>query len=92
MKLTNIMYFHDTFHFAKDWGVTHVAQECVIKKPLKTRQKVSFFCLISWNFEEYIKKRNICDVLPYTTLLVQIAREFDRIWESYGQKHHPELA
>ena len=25
MKLTTIMYLHDTFHLAKNWGVTHRA-------------------------------------------------------------------
>ena len=46
----------------------------------------SFFGLISWNFQGYIKKRNTFDALYCTALLVQISKESDRIWGSYGQK------
>ena len=45
-----------------------------------------FFGLISWNFQDYIKNRNICDALYCTALLFQISKESDRIWGSYGQK------
>ena len=51
------------------------------KKP-----KNRFFGLISWNFQYYIKNRITCDTLPWTVLLVQISKESDRIWGSYGQK------
>ena len=42
MKLTTIMYLHETFHLAKNWGVTHRVQEAVNEKPLKKSQKTSF--------------------------------------------------
>ena len=35
-----------------------------------------FFGLISWNFQDFIKNRN----MPCTSLLVQISKEFDRIY------------
>ena len=35
-----------------------------------------FFGLISWNFQDFIKNRN----MPYTSLLVQISKEFERIY------------
>ena len=36
------MYLHETFHLAKNWGVTHRAEEGVIEKPLKKSLKISF--------------------------------------------------
>ena len=42
MKLTRIMYLYETFHFAKNWGVTHRVQEGINKKPLKKSQEISF--------------------------------------------------
>ena len=42
MKHTTIIYLHETFHLAKNLGVTHKAFESVVKKPLKKSQKISF--------------------------------------------------
>ena len=44
------------------------------------------FVLISWNFQQYIKNRNICDVKHCPALLLQIPKESECIWVSYGQK------
>ena len=35
-----------------------------------------FFDLISWNFQDFIKNRN----MPWNSLLVHISKEFDRIY------------
>ena len=43
----------------------------------------SFFVLISWNFQYYIKNCNICHVLYCIALLFQISKESDSIWRSY---------
>ena len=42
MRLTTIMYLHETFHFVKNWGVTHSAWEGVVQKHLKTIHKIKF--------------------------------------------------
>ena len=42
MKLTTIMYLHETFHSAKNWGVSHRVWEGVNRKSLKKSQKISF--------------------------------------------------
>ena len=42
MKLTTIMYLHETFHLPKDLGVTHRAKEGVVQKLLKTNHKMRF--------------------------------------------------
>ena len=47
MKLTMIVYPHETFHLAKDWGITHRASEGTIRKPLKKSQKTDFFLELS---------------------------------------------
>ena len=39
-----------------------------------------FFGLIFWNFQHYIKNRNICDTLPCTELLVRFLYKLDLIW------------
>ena len=78
MKLTKIMYLHETFHLAKNWGVSQRAEEGVIKKPLKSNHKMSFFGLISWNFEDYMKNHNVildCITFP----------NFKRIWPHLGE-------
>ena len=45
-----------------------------------------FLDLISWNFQDDIKNRNICDALDCIVLLFQISKESDRICGSYGHK------
>ena len=55
-------------------------------KSSEKKPKKQFFGLISWNFQDYIKKCMICDILPCTALLVQISKESESIWGSYGQK------
>ena len=45
-------------------------------KNLLKRAKNGIFGLISWNFQDFIKNRN----MPCTSLLVQISEEFDRIY------------
>ena len=45
-----------------------------------------FLDLISRNFQDDFKNRNICDVLDCIALLFQISKESDRIWSSYGHK------
>ena len=42
MKLTRIVYLHETFHFPKYWRVTHTAKEGVVQKLLKTNHKMRF--------------------------------------------------
>ena len=42
MKLTSIMYLHETFHLVKNWGVTHRLKEGVVQKLLKTNHKMRF--------------------------------------------------
>ena len=42
MKLTAIMYFHNTFHLAEDCRVNHRAQDGINEKPLKMSQEISF--------------------------------------------------
>ena len=42
IKLTTIVYHHETFHLKKYLGVTHWAWEGVAKKPLKKRPKIGF--------------------------------------------------
>ena len=57
-----------------------------MEKPLKKSQKIGFFGLISWDFQDYIKNFIICDTLPCTASLVQISKESDSIWGSCDQK------
>ena len=40
MKLTTILYLHEIFHLAKNWGVAHKVWEGVIEKPLLKSQKI----------------------------------------------------
>ena len=42
MKLTTIVYIHETFDLAKYLGVTQRAWECVVEKPLKKPPKMGF--------------------------------------------------
>ena len=49
MKLTRIVYLRETFHFPKNWGVTHTAKEGVVQKLLKPTTKWSFWA----NFFEF---------------------------------------
>ena len=57
-----------------------------MEKPLKKSQKIGFFGLISWDFQDYIKNFIICGTLPCTASLVQTSKESDSIWGSYDQK------
>ena len=45
IKLTRIMCLHETFHLARNWGVTHRAWERVVKKPAKNSMKLTNFPL-----------------------------------------------
>ena len=42
MKLTTIMYLHETFHLTKDLAVAHRAWKGVVEKPLKKSPKIVF--------------------------------------------------
>ena len=42
MKLTRIVYLHETFHLPKYWGLTHTEKESVVQKLLKTNHKMRF--------------------------------------------------
>ena len=42
MKLTTILYDHETYHLTKVWGVTYRGWEGVAKKPLKKGPKIVF--------------------------------------------------
>ena len=66
------MYLYETCHLQKkierkgrrNW------------KTSKNEPENGFFGLISWNFQDFIENRN----MPCTSLLVQISKEFDRIY------------
>ena len=54
MKLTMIVYLHDTFHLTKDLGVTHRVWEGEVENYLQKSQKfgvfasfLGIFCTIS---------------------------------------------
>ena len=49
MKHTTIIYLHETFHLAKNLGVTHKAFESG-QKTFEKKPKNQFFGLISLNF------------------------------------------
>ena len=85
MKLTTIMYLHETFDLAKKikhdlLGVANRGQK-TSQKP-----KIRFFGLISWTFHSYITNHVICDILPWSASVVQISKESNSIWGSYTQK------
>ena len=80
IKLTTIVYLHETFHLAKDLGITHRAWEGVAKKPLKKKPKTQFFGSTSWYFQDYIKNCNICDISPCTASLVKVLYKSNLIW------------
>ena len=42
IKVTMIIYLHEAFHFAKNWGVTLKVEEGINEKPLKKSHKISF--------------------------------------------------
>ena len=42
MKLTTIVYLHETFHLTKDLGVTHRKWQGVVEKLFKKYQKIVF--------------------------------------------------
>ena len=81
IKLTTIMYLHQTFHLAKNQGIPHRVQEGVNEKASEKEPGNQFFGLISWSFQDYVKNRYEFDLL-----LFQLLKESDRIWGSYGQK------
>ena len=78
MKLTMIVYLHDTFHLTKDLDVTHRVWEGVVENYLQKSQKFGFFCFFSWNFLHYINV--ICDTLHCTASLVKVLYKSDLIW------------
>ena len=86
MKLTTIMYLHETFHLAKKLGRNSQGVGGRKQKTSEEEPENQFFGLISWNFQNYIKNRNACDALYCTRLLFQISKESDSIWGSYDQK------
>ena len=45
----------------------------------KEMRKNRFFGLISWNFQDYIKKSMICNKLPCTASLMKIVYKLDLI-------------
>ena len=55
MKLTTIVYLHETFHLTKDLGVAHRAWESVAKKPLRKSQKIGFLAPF-FEFSELYQK------------------------------------
>ena len=55
MKLTTVVYLHETFHLTKDSGVAHRAWEGVAKKPLRKSQKIGFLALFFKFSERYHK-------------------------------------
>ena len=56
------------------------------RKTSEKEPENQFFAFISWNFQDYIKNRKLRDALYCTALLLQISKESDHIWGSYGQK------
>ena len=79
MKFTSIVYHHKTFHLTKDLGVTHQVWEGVVKKPSKKKSKNQFSGFFSWNFQHYIKNRNICHTLPCTPSLLKVLYKSDLV-------------
>ena len=61
MKLTTIIYRHETFYLAKNCGVTHGAWKTSEREP-----ENQFFGLISWNFRTVSK--TIIYVMRYIAL------------------------
>ena len=49
------------------------------QKTSKKTPKIRFFGSISWNFQDYIKNRNICDTLPCTASLEKVLYKSDLI-------------
>ena len=72
MKLTKIVYLHETFHLPKNWGVTHTEKRGRGAKTSESHPQNEVFGLISLNFQHYIKNRNMCDVKYWPALLFQI--------------------
>ena len=86
MKLITIVYLHKTFHLKiklerHPKGVRGRARKTSEKKP-----KIQIFGLISWNFQDSIKNRNIYHALPCTASLVKIFYKSDMTWGCDLQK------
>ena len=87
MKLTMIVYPHETFHLAKDWGITHRASEGMIKKPLKKSQKTDFFLELSvlLTYLTAQPKRNFQYYIIFSTIALPCWSKFQKNLTAIGE-------
>ena len=76
MKLTRIVYLHETFHLAKGLGVTLKAREDVAEKPLKISKNIVFLAPFLGIFSTI----STTVTLPCTASMVEVLYKFDLIW------------
>ena len=73
IKLNTIIYLYENCHLPKKKMGRKRRRNW---KTSENEPENGFFGLISWNFQDFIKNHN----MPCTSLLVQISKEFDRIY------------
>ena len=86
MKLTSIIYLHNTFHLAESCGCNSEGVGGRNRKTSKNKPENQFFGLIFRHFYDLMNTCNINGFLPYSESLVKILYKLDLIWGSYGPK------
>ena len=84
MKLTKIMYLHETFHLAKNFDITPRVQVGVVQEALTKSQKKSVF---GPNFDHFFTLEQKLSHISCITLHCISGKNFKYIWSNFMGLH-----